>query len=131
MHSTDDSQRPAATSPASAAVGAGAQPGVERAAGLGGQDHPGFGLAKVGRIEQLRTRVVGMDLDRKLAARVEEFEQQRELGERRMAAEQLGAKVAHEIAELEAGETAIGNNALIGAVVDDLPALGKVVFWAE
>ena len=106
----------------------GAQAGVDQAAGLGVDDHPGFGLAVVVG-QNPAELVVGVDLDREDVVGVEELDQERELPLARERvdegrAEQLGAAVADEFAEARAGEGTVGHPADVVAVIGQLPALG-------
>ena len=76
-------RRPAASAAANVVPGdARPQPGVDQAARLGVDDHPGLGLAVV--VGQAPAAlVVGVDLDREDLLGVEELDQQRELLARR------------------------------------------------
>ena len=58
---------------------------------------------------------------------VEKFEQQRKLRLRMVPAEERCAVLRDQLVQRLAGERAVGDDALIGAVVDDFPAFGVVV----
>ena len=48
-----------------------------------------------------------------------------------VAAEQIGAMFGHQLVQRAAGERAVGDDALVHAVVDDFPALGVAVAVAD
>ena len=112
-------------------VDAGFQAGVNLASWFGGQDDPGFGFSQVGRIEFCALLVVRVDLHRQRFLAVEKFQKQRKLIARIMAAEDCAAFLRHELVQCFARERSIGDRALIGAVVDDLPAFGVVLAGAD
>jgi hypothetical protein len=68
-----------------------------------------------------------MNLHRQSLMAVEKFEKQRKLVARVMAAEKRGACLRHEFVQCFAGEWPIGDRALIGAVVDNLPTFRVVL----
>ncbi len=77
------------------------------------------------------TRVVGMHLDRQPFVGVEKLEQQRKLFWRGATTEQFAGMLAHQFTQGLAGQRAVCDHALIGAVIDDLPTFGIVAFRAE
>lgn len=113
------------------AVNARFEAGVDFAAGFGSEDDPGFGLAEVGRSEFRALGVVRMDLNGERELRIQEFEQERELRLRMVAAEERWAVIGDQFVQRAAGERAVGDDTLIRAVVDDFPALGVAVAVAD
>jgi hypothetical protein len=113
------------------AINAALETSVDFAAWLSREDDPGFGLAEIGRREERTLFVIGMNLDGEGLVGVEEFEEERKLGLRVMAAKELGAVLGHYFVERFAGEWTGFDDALIGAVVDDFPTFGVVVGGAD
>ena len=72
-----------------------------------------------------------MDLHGERELRIEEFEQERKLRLRMVAAEEFGAVFGDQFVQRAAGERAVGDDALVRAVVDDFPALGVAVAVAD
>ena len=62
---------------------------------------------------------------------IEKLEQQRELRLRVMPAEQRRAVLGHKLVQRRAGERPVGDDALVGAVIDNFPTLGVVVAVAD
>ena len=81
------------------------QAGVDQAPRLGGEDHPGLGLAVVTGQPPARL-VVGVDLDREVLVRVDELDQERELVARpdRRARAAPAPRVPDQLAERRAGQ---------------------------
>ena len=100
---------------------------IDPAAGRGIDHIPGLGLATIGGREPCGPGVVGMHLHGKVPLRIEKLEEQWERPVPRMPSEQVDGPVADEPAERRAGQRPGGNDALIGAVIDDFPRLGEVV----
>src|SRR3954447_15885969 len=72
-----------------------------------------------------------MHLHRQSLRAIEEFEQQRELIARVMAAKNLLAVLRHKLVQCFAGQWSIGDGALVGAVVDDFPTFGVVLAFTD
>jgi hypothetical protein len=101
-------------------------------ASRGGIDHiPGLGLALVGRGEAGGAVVVGVDLDREIAASVEKLEQERKRRQPRMPAEEGPPIVGHQIAEGATGQRPGGDDTLVVSPVDHFPRLGEIVTRGE
>ena len=101
------------------------QPRVDFAPRFRRQDDPRFGLAQIGRIEPGGLRIVRVDLHGERLLTIEKLEQQRKLRPRIVPAEKRRACLRHELMERLAGERPIGHDALVGAVIDDLPTFGS------
>ena len=113
------------------AIDARPEPRVDRAAGIGGQDVPGLGLAQVGRIQPCGLFVVGMDLNRERLGGVEELHQERKTRLRMVAAEKFRPALANQFAQRRAGQRPLVDDALVRAVIADFPTLGIIVARAE
>ena len=107
------------------------EPAVELGSGVGGEDVPGLGLAEVGRVEGRPHGVVGVDLHAELAIGVEKLQQQRKSIAGRRVAVELARQLFVQTAQRPTGERPGGDDALIVAMVDHLPALGIVVSRAN
>ncbi len=91
------------------------------------QNHPRFRLAAVGRVEAGGLVVMGMDLNRQVLLRIEELEQERELGLRIVASQQVGAELPHERMERQAAQGTGRHATLVVTVIDDFPAFGEML----
>ena len=97
------------------------EPRVDRAAGIGGQNVPGLGLAQVGRIQPCGLFVVGMDLNRERLSGVKELHQERKTRLRVVAAEKFRTALANQFAQGRAGQRPLVDDALVRAVIGRLP----------
>ena len=88
-------------------------------------------MPKIGRLQACRLRVVRMHLHGERLLAIEKFEQQRKLALRVMPSEERRAVLNYEIVQSCPGERPVGDDALIGAVIDDLPTFGVVIAVAE
>jgi hypothetical protein len=77
--------------------------------------------AQIGWREPGRSRVIGVHLHRQVAGGVEELEEEREDGPRRMPTQQFGAPLPHQFAERRSGQRAGRHDALVGAAVNEFP----------
>jgi hypothetical protein len=102
------------------------QPGINAAARLRMQDDPSLCLAVIGRAEAGRLGIIRMDLDREILLRIEELKQQRELGQRMVAAQQVRTELSNERTEREATQGAGSHATLVVPVVHDFPTFGEV-----
>ena len=91
------------------------------------QNDPGLRLAAVGRVEAGGLGVIGMDLNREILLRIEELEQQRELGLRIVAPQQVGTELPHERMERQAAQRTGRHATLVVTMVDDFPAFGEML----
>src|SRR5687767_10297548 len=69
---------------------------IDHAAGLGGDDNPSLGFAKVGRREQGRLLIVGVDLNRQHVTGVEKFEKERKARLGMVSAKEFAAVIVDE-----------------------------------
>jgi hypothetical protein len=113
------------------AVEAAFETSIDQTPRLGGQNHPGFGLAEVWRRKPSGLFVVGMDLDGKHLLRVKQFEEERKSRLRMMTAEELSPMIADEFGKCDAGQRTGDNTALVLTVVNDLPTFGIVVAFTD
>ena len=107
------------------------EPRVDHAAGIGGEDVPGLGLAQVGRIQPCGLFVVGMDLNRERLSGVEELDQEGKTRLRVVAAEKFRTAPANQFAQGRTGQRPLVDDALIRAVIADFPTLGIIVARAD
>jgi hypothetical protein len=103
------------------------QSSINRTARFGVQHKPSFRLAKIGWIKPRRLQVVGMHLDREIAMRVEELEQEGKLLNGMMPSHQFVPEIADNVAQGCTRHRSGNYDALIVTVVDHLPALRIVI----